>query len=184
MGLIILVPIFFIIAILIKIDSKGPVFFRQLRVGRKGKLFKIYKFRTMTQSAEKKGLQVTVSADPRITRVGHLLRKYKLDELAQFLNVLLGDMSVVGPRPEVPKYVELYPDELRTKILSMRPGITDKASIEFRNESQLLDSSKNPENIYIKEILPIKLKYYSDYVDNHTLLSDIAIILRTIRLVL
>ena len=177
-------PLFFVIAVSIKLDSKGPVFFRQVRVGRKGQLFKIFKFRTMSNLAEKTGLQITVSADPRITRVGHLLRKYKLDELAQFLNVLLGHMSVVGPRPEVPKYVEKYPDDLHQKILSMRPGITDKASIEFRNENELLDSSKNPENMYIEEILPIKLKYYSDYIDNHTLLGDIAIIWRTIRLVL
>ena len=183
MALIVLVPLFFVIAVSIKLDSKGPVFFRQVRVGRKGKLFKIFKFRTMSSSAEKNGLQITVSADPRITRVGHFLRKYKLDELAQFLNVLLGHMSVVGPRPEVPKYVEKYPDDLRQKIFSMRPGITDNASIEFRNENELLDSSENPEVMYIKEILPIKLKFYSDYIDEHTLFGDIKIIWRTIRLV-
>ncbi len=178
-----LVPLFIVVAIWIKIDSIGPVFYRQVRVGKNEKPFKIFKFRTMYVSEQKVNLQITVSKDPRITKVGAFLRKYKIDELAQFLNVLLGQMSVVGPRPEVPHYVEKYPNSIREKIFSIRPGITDKASIEFRNENQMLDGSNNPENMYIEKILPIKLKYYSEYVDDHSMLGDIYIILRTLMLI-
>lgn len=175
-----LTPVFIVIAIWIKLDSKGPVFFRQIRVGRNEKNFEIFKFRTMFKRIDKDKQQLTLKNDPRISRAGHFLRKYKFDELPQFINVLLGHMSIVGPRPEVPYFVEKYPDNLRQKIFSMRPGITDNASIEFRDESKLLDDSNNPEKKYIEEILPVKLKYYSEYIDHNTLFNDIAIILRTV----
>lgn len=178
-----LLPIFVVIAISIKLNSNGPVFYRQLRVGLNGKLYRIFKFRTMSSLDSVKDLQITVSNDPRITSVGFYLRKYKLDELAQFINVIFGDMSVVGPRPEVPKYMAVYPSSLRDKILSVRPGITDKASIEFRNENELLDANENPERTYIEKILPIKQQYYSDYVDTHTMLGDVNIIWQTIKLI-
>ena len=182
-ALIILLPVFIVISVLIKLDSKGPVFYRQQRVGLNGKLFRIFKFRTMSTFNDVGKVQITVSDDPRITSVGSYLRKYKLDELSQFINVVLGDMSVVGPRPEVPEYIKVYPAPLREKILSVRPGITDKASIEFRNENELLDANEDPERTYIEKILPIKQRYYSDYVDKHTMLGDVNIILQTIRLI-
>lgn len=178
-ALLILSPFFVLIALLIKFDSKGPVFFRQARVGRFGKLFDIYKFRTMNV-VNNTQLQLTVANDTRITRVGFYLRKFKLDELAQFLNVLLGDMSIVGPRPEVPVYVEKYPESVRDKILSMRPGITDRASIEFRNENEMLSRSNNAEKTYINEILPVKLRYYNDYVNDNSIFGDVRIIWDTI----
>lgn len=183
LALIVLLPLFIVIAIFIKIDSKGPVFFRQERVGLNGKIFRIYKFRTMTWNVLQNGLQITVAKDPRITRVGYFLRKYKFDELAQFLNVLIGQMSIVGPRPEVPHYMEQYPDLVRNKVLSMRPGITDKASIEFRNENEMLNGSKNPDETYIEIILPIKQRYYLEYIDNNTMLGDLLIIWQTFLLV-
>ena len=176
--LVLLFPVFIIIAIWIKFDSKGPVFFRQTRVGKDACEFKIFKFRTMVERSDP-DLQLTVSGDSRITNSGRFLRKYKFDELAQFLNVLLGDMSIVGPRPEVPKYVACYSDEEKKKIFSIRPGITDKASLKFRNENDLLDASTNPEQTYIKEILPIKIKYYLEYVNSHSFAGDLYLILRT-----
>lgn len=178
-GLVLLFPLFIIIATWIKIDSPGPVFFRQTRVGKKGVIFQILKFRTMILDAEKKGEQITVGQDPRITRSGNFLRKYKLDELPQLINVLLGEMSLVGPRPEVPKYVEYYPSHIKNIILSVPPGITDFASIEYRDESTLLAQSVDPELIYIQEILPTKLEYYVKYVNERSLYLDFKLILKT-----
>lgn len=173
-------PLLIFIAIWIKIDSAGPIFFIQKRVGLFGNTIGVYKFRTMVIDAEAKGLKITVGKDPRITKSGHFLRKYKLDELAQLLNVLNGTMSLVGPRPEVKEYIDLYPEDIKDIVLSVRPGITDFASIEFKNENQMLDNSNNPNKTYIEEILPIKQKYYMKYVKERSLLLDIKLILRTI----
>ena len=180
-GLIALCPVFVVISVLIKMDSKGPVFFRQTRVGRDGRLFEIFKFRTMIVDAESKGLQLTSGDDSRVTAVGRKLRKYKLDELPQLLNVLKGEMSLVGPRPEVPKYVAYYPEAVRKVVLSVPPGITDKASIEYIEESRLMSESRDPEKTYVEKILPDKLKYYQEYVENRSLLMDIKIILGTLK---
>jgi lipopolysaccharide/colanic/teichoic acid biosynthesis glycosyltransferase len=179
-GLLILSPIFVLIAVWIKLDSRGPIFFRQERVGQKGKIFKVLKFRTMVPDAEKLGLKITVGGDSRITRSGHLLRKYKLDELPQLFNVLLGEMSLVGPRPEVPEYVELYPADVREIVLSVKPGITDLASLEYKDENDLLKDVENPREVYIQNILPRKLDYYVRYVEQRSLWFDFNIILRTI----
>jgi len=179
-GLVFLSPFFLIIAILIKQDSPGPVFFRQTRIGRGGEPFSIHKFRTMGTATSAGGLQITVGADPRITRTGRWLRKYKLDELPQLIDVVQGSMSMVGPRPEVPGYVAHYPAELKEIVLSVRPGITDNASIEYRDESAILAESDNPERDYIKKILPVKLEYYRRYVLERSLPGDLAIILRTL----
>lgn len=179
LGLIILLPIFLIIAIAIKIDSKGPVFFKQVRVGKNGKEFSILKFRTMVVDAEKKGLQITVGRDSRITKVGYFSRKYKLDELPQLINVLLGDMSFVGPRPEVSKYVAIY-DENQRIVLKVKPGITDIASIEFIDENLLLSQSNDPERVYIEDIMPKKLKLNIEYIKNISIITDIKLILKTI----
>jgi lipopolysaccharide/colanic/teichoic acid biosynthesis glycosyltransferase len=178
-GLVILSPVFLVIAIWIKLDSKGPVFYKQVRVGKNMEPFKIFKFRTMIYDPYDKGLQLTTSDDKRITRSGRFLRKTKLDELPQLINVFIGEMSLVGPRPEVPKYVRYYPEEVRKIVLSVPPGITDRASLEFKNENEILNLSKNPEKTYIDEILPVKLKYYVGYVENRTLLGDIKIIIDT-----
>jgi len=178
-GLILLSPLLLLIALLIKQDSAGPVFFRQIRIGRNGKPFRIHKFRTMTADDSIKGLQITVGTDPRITRTGQWLRRYKLDELPQLIDVVQSNMSLVGPRPEVPKYVEHYPAELKDLVLSVRPGITDNASIEYRDENKILVESENPEHDYIEKILPVKLEYYRRYVAERSLTGDIAIILRT-----
>lgn len=181
LGLVFLSPIFLVIAIWIKLDSKGPVFYRQTRVGKNMKPFKIFKFRTMVLDAESRGLQITTSDDGRITKAGIFLRKTKLDELPQLFNVFWGQMSLVGPRPEVPKYVEYYPEEIQKIVFSVPPGITDRASLEFKDENELLRLSKDPEKTYINEILPVKLKYYVDYVENRTMFSDVKIIVDTIR---
>lgn len=178
-GLLILSPIFLIIAIAIKLDSKGPVFFKQERIGKDGKEFRIFKFRTMVVDAEKKGMQITVDGDSRITKLGHFLRKSKIDELPQLINVLIGDMSFVGPRPEVPKYVAMY-DENQRSILKIRPGITDIASIEYRDENLLLAKSKNPEETYIQEIMPRKIELNVEYIKKISLTYDIRLILKTI----
>lgn len=178
-GLLILLPLFVLLALAIKIDSRGPVFYRQERVGQFGRIFRIHKFRTMVTEGEKTGLQITVGADNRITRVGRLIRKIKLDELAQLLDVVQGDMSLVGPRPEVPRYVACYPNDIRDLVLSVRPGITDRASIEFKDESVILGQSIEPERVYIEKILPIKLNYYLDYVNNNSVGGDVRIILAT-----
>lgn len=180
-GLVILSPVFLVIAIWIKIDSKGPVFYRQVRVGKNMEPFKIFKFRTMVHDPHDKGLQLTTSDDKRITRSGRFLRKTKLDELPQLINVLTGEMSLVGPRPEVPKYVGYYPEDVRKIVLSVPPGITDRASLEYKNENELLNLSNDPEQTYINEILPIKLRYYLEYVKNRSLLMDIKIILDTLK---
>lgn len=181
LGLLVLSPIFFAIACWIKTDSEGPVFFRQVRVGLRGRHFKIHKFRTMRTDAEKLGLQITVGVDPRITPSGHFLRKYKLDELPQLIDVFLGDMSLVGPRPEVPRYVEQYPAEVRDIALSIRPGVTDRASIEFKDENDILGASNNPEKDYVEKILPIKLKYHVDYASNASFLGDLKLIFLTLK---
>lgn len=178
-GLVLLAPLFLLIGLCIKLDSPGPVIFRQERVGRHGKTFLIWKFRSM-QVSSSPGPLVTVAADARITKVGRYIRRYKLDELPQLVNVLLGDMSLVGPRPEVAKYVALYSAEQRRKVLSVSPGITDPASILFINESEVLGRYADPESAYVHEILPKKLQIYEEYVQNRTLVGDICILLRTL----
>lgn len=175
-ALLLLAPLLLAVALWVGLDSPGPVFFRQQRVGRGGQLFDIYKFRTMHTGAEAVGPQITVGQDARITRAGAWLRRSKVDELPQFLNVLRGDMSVVGPRPEVPRYVGQYSAGLRAVVLSVRPGITDLASIAFRNESDLLASSPDPERTYVEQILPVKLRYAQKYVRTHSLRLDLQII--------
>ncbi|HXK55433.1 MAG TPA: sugar transferase [Gammaproteobacteria bacterium] len=180
LGLVLLAPALLLVSILIKIDSKGPVFFRQQRVGLNGKIFRIHKFRTMVTDTESSGLQLTVGKDRRITRIGRWLRRYKLDELPQLIDVLYGEMSIVGPRPEVPRYVALYPAEIKRVVLSVRPGITDLASIEYRNENTILGNAENPERAYIEQIMPVKLGYCRQYVEQRSLLLDLKIILRTL----
>ncbi len=177
-GLLLLSPLLLVIAAWIKRDSTGPVFFRQERVGLHGKTFRIYKFRSMR--VDNAGLQITVGADDRITPSGHFIRAYKLDELPQLINVLLGDMSLVGPRPEVPRYVAHYPADVREMVLSVRPGITDLASVKYRSESDLLARSSNPEQTYLEEILPAKLALCTEYVRNRSFWFDIQIIFMTI----
>ena len=181
-GLIILLPFMLIIAILIKIDSKGPVFFKQIRVTKNGKEFKIFKYRTMRVGSDKYS-QITVGKDGRITKIGSFLRKYKLDEIPQLINVLIGDMSLVGPRPEVPKYVALYTDEQK-EILKVRAGITDYASIEFSNENDLLALEKDSEKAYIEKIMPKKIELNKKYLSEISILTDIKIILLTIKKIL
>lgn len=177
-GIIILFPLIIIVSILIKITSKGPVLFKQIRVTKNGKLFKIYKFRTMKENSEG-NKQITVGKDNRITGIGHILRKTKLDELPQLFNILKGEMSLVGPRPEVPKYVELYTDEQR-EILKVPAGITDYASIYFSNESELLGEVENPEEFYIKKIMPYKIELNKKYINEIGIMTDIKIIILTI----
>ena len=179
LGLLLLAPVLVFLAVWIKLDSQGPVFFRQERVGLAGRTFKIHKFRTMVPDAEKRGLQITVGTDGRITRVGHWLRKYKLDELPQLLDVWLGHMSLVGPRPEVPRYVAWYPADVREVVLSVRPGITDRASIEFKDENEILGRAADPHTAYVNEVLPIKLRYYVEYVNTRSLLGDMSLIFKT-----
>lgn len=178
-GIIILLPIFILISLIILFDSKGGIFYRQTRVGKNNKDFKIFKFRTMYPDSDKKGLLTVGSRDNRITKPGYFLRKYKLDELPQLFNVFIGDMSFVGPRPEVRKYVEMYNDEQK-KVLSVRPGITDYASIEYRNENDILAKSKNPEQTYIKEIMPAKLELNLKYIREKSTITDLKIIFKTI----
>lgn len=178
-GLFLLSPVLLIIALLIKRDSPGPVFFRQERIGQYGKPFHIHKFRTMTVAQPSTAMQITVGQDARITRIGAFLRHYKIDELPQLIDVLQGSMSLVGPRPEVPKYVALYPEAVKSVVLSVRPGITDLASIEYRSESELLGKSSNPEQTYIEEVMPAKLAYCVQYVEQQSLWLDIQIIART-----
>lgn len=181
LGLLILAPVLLVLALIIKLESPGPVFFRQERVGRFGKLFRIHKFRTMVTDAERKGLQITVGSDARVTRMGVPLRKYKLDELPQLVDVFIGHMSLVGPRPEVPRYVACYPSEAREIVLSVRPGITDWASIEFKDENEILGKAKDPNQAYIDEVLPIKLGYYVKYVKERSFLGDLRVIFATIK---
>jgi lipopolysaccharide/colanic/teichoic acid biosynthesis glycosyltransferase len=171
-------------AVWIKLDAPGPVFFRQERVGRHGKLFRIHKFRTMRVDAEAVGPQLTVGADARITRAGAFLRAHRLDELPQFLDVLAGDMSLVGPRPDVPRYVEQWPAALRERVLAVRPGMTDPASLEFRDEASLLARAADPEREYLEVILPRKLARAADYADHASLWSDLAVIGRSVGVLL
>jgi len=180
-GLVLLAPLLLLIAVAIRIDSPGPVFFRQERIGRGGRPFRIHKFRTMYVGAEHNGGQLTVGGDPRITRVGRVLRRYKLDELPQLIDVVQGTMSLVGPRPEVPRYVALY-DEAQRKVLLLTPGITDVASIAYRNENELLSASDDPEREYIERIMPDKIRLNLEYARSATLTSDIKVILRTLGL--
>lgn len=184
LALLLLLPLIAVVGFLIKLDSPGPIFFRQERVGRGGHPFRIYKFRSMVTGAERAGTALTVRADPRITRFGLFLRKSKLDELPQFINVLVGDMSIVGPRPEVPEFMKFYPPDQRAIILSMRPGITDYAAILFRNESSLLDSQRDPIGVYRREIMPIKFAYYERYSREISVPNDFRIILATFLLLL
>lgn len=178
-GLVVLAPIFIVLAIWIKIDSKGPVFYKQVRVGQNGIDFGLFKFRSMVVDADKKGLITVGGRDPRITRSGYFIRKYKLDELPQLINVLVGDMSLVGPRPEVRKYVNLYTDE-QQKVLSVKPGITDYASIEYMDENEILGKSSDPEKTYIEEIMPEKIKYNMEYILNKNVSEYFKIIFLTL----
>ena len=178
-ALAVLWPVLLLIAIAIKIDDPGPVFYRQVRVGRGGKTFRIYKFRTMVVDADKKGLAITVGRDNRITRMGAFLRKTKLDQLAQLSNVFTGEMSFVGPRPEVPKYVDMYTPYQR-QVLLVRPGITDYASIAYRNENDLLAGADDPEKMYIEKIMPDKIELNMKYLREISPLADIRLILSTI----
>lgn len=180
LGLLVLAPCLVLIALAIKLDSSGPVFFRQERVGRHGKPFWIHKFRTMRHDPEGQGPQITVGSDQRITRVGAVLRQTKLDELPQLIDVWVGSMSLVGPRPEVPRYVAHYPEDLKRKVLSVRPGITDIASIEYRDESAVLARASDPEQAYITEVMPHKLALAASYVERASVWMDIKLILRTI----
>ena len=182
-ALCVLWPVLLLIALAIVIDDPGPVFYRQVRVGRGGKEFRIFKFRTMVVDADKKGLQITVGRDSRITRMGALLRKTKLDELAQLLNVFLGQMSFVGPRPEVPRYVAMYTPYQR-QVLLVRPGITDYASIAYRNENDLLAGAEDPERMYVEEIMLAKLELNMKYLRRVSPLEDIRLILATIAAVI
>ena len=185
-ALFLLLPLFLAVAVVIKLDDRGPVFFRQERVGYGGKRFLLWKFRSMVPagaSPSPRQSQLTVGEDPRITRSGRWLRRSKIDELPQLINVLKGEMSLVGPRPEVPRYVELYGEEEKT-VLELLPGITDPASIKYRRESELLARSAEPERTYIEEIMPEKIRINLDYARRATLLTDLQVILATLRLVL
>ena len=178
-GLIVLLPLLLLVATAIKLDSSGPVFFRQWRVGRRFRRFGIYKFRTMIDDALDRGLPITVGRDSRITRVGKILRKTKIDELPQLLNVLKGDMSLVGPRPEVPRYVELFRPDYE-HILKVRPGLTDLASLKYSDEASILGQSANPERDYVARLLPDKIRLAKEYIQRSSLLFDVKLIVETI----
>jgi lipopolysaccharide/colanic/teichoic acid biosynthesis glycosyltransferase len=182
-GLVFLSPFFGLLAIIILIDSKGGVFYKQIRVGKKGVDFKLYKFRSMRVGSDKKGLLTVGGRDNRITKTGYFIRKYKLDELPQLINVFIGDMSLVGPRPEVRKYVDLYNSE-QLKVLSVKPGITDYASIQYSNENELLAKSQDPEMTYIEEIMPDKLNLNMRYINESGVFTDVKIIVKTIKKIL
>lgn len=179
LGLLVLSPVLVACAAAVKLSSPGPVFFRQERVGLHGRLFRIHKFRSMRVTTGA-GLQVTAAGDARITNAGQFLRRYKLDELPQLLDVLAGSMSLVGPRPEVPHYMRQYPAEVREKILSVRPGITDNAAIAFRDEESMLAASGDVERTYVDEIMPIKARYYLDYVGHQSVWGDLSILAHTV----
>lgn len=183
LGLLVLSPIFLVLAIWIKLDSPGPVFYTQIRVGRNNRDFNLFKFRSMKVGADKKGLITVGGRDPRVTRSGYYIRKYKLDELPQLINVFIGDMSLVGPRPEVRKYVNLYTKE-QMHVLDVRPGITDMASICYRNENELLEKADDPETYYREVIMQDKLRINLEYVRNHSLLGDIKMIFKTFMAIL
>lgn len=178
--LVLLSPVFLAISLLVIFDSRGGVFYKQIRVGQFGKDFKLFKFRTMRPDSDKKGLLTVGARDNRITKVGYYLRKFKLDELPQLLNVLGGSMSLVGPRPEVRKYVDLYTEE-QAKVLNVKPGITDYASIEYINENDVLANSSDPEKTYIEEIMPAKLELNQIYIKNPGLVQDLRILVLTVR---
>lgn len=178
LGLIVLSPLFLILAIWIKLDSKGPVFYRQVRVGYKNKDFRIFKFRSMRVGADKGSLVTIGGRDPRVTKSGYWIRKFKLDELPQLINVFLGDMSLVGPRPEVRHYVDYWTLE-QMHVLDVRPGITDPASIKFRNENELMEKAEDPEKYYIEVIMQEKIKLYLEYVEKHNFWYDLGLIFKT-----
>ncbi|MET3287798.1 UNVERIFIED_CONTAM: lipopolysaccharide/colanic/teichoic acid biosynthesis glycosyltransferase [Brevibacillus sp. OAP136] len=178
-GLVLFSPLFLVLSIWIKLDSSGPVFFRQKRIGKGGHVFLIYKFRTMIVDAEKQGKQITVGDDRRITRCGTILRKYKLDELPQLINVIRGEMSLVGPRPEVPAYVQLYDDQQR-RVFTVSPGLTDEASIKYRHENQLLQVAEDAERTYIEVIMPDKLRINLRYLETASIRKDLGIIFKTL----
>ena len=182
-GLLVLSPVFLIMAIWIKQDSNGPVFYRQVRVGRHNKDFRIFKFRSMRVGADKGGLVTIGGRDPRITRSGYFIRKYKLDEFPQLINVFLGEMSVVGPRPEVRHYVNYWTPE-QMHVLDVRPGITDPASIKFRNENELMEKAEDPEDYYINVIMQEKIKLYLEYIQNASCWSDIKLIFKTFKVII
>lgn len=177
-GLLVLSPVFLIMAIWIKLDSNGPVFYRQVRVGRHNKDFRIFKFRSMRVGSDKGSLVTIGGRDPRITRSGYFIRKFKLDELPQLINVFVGDMSLVGPRPEVRHYVDFWTEE-QMHVLDVRPGITDPASIKFRNENELLEKAEDPEKYYIEVIMQEKIKLYLEYVEKTSFWYDIKLIFKT-----
>lgn len=178
LALIVLSPLFLIIAIWIKLDSKGPVFYRQVRVGWKNKDFRIFKFRSMRVGADKGSLVTIGGHDPRVTKSGYFIRKFKFDELPQMINVFVGDMSLVGPRPEVRHYVDYWTPE-QMHVLDVRPGITDPASIKFRNENELMEKAEDPEKYYIEVIMQEKIRLYLEYVEKHSFFYDIALIFKT-----
>ena len=178
LGLIVLSPLFLVLAIWIKLDSKGPVFYRQVRVGFKNKDFRIFKFRSMRVGADKGSLVTIGGHDPRVTKSGYFIRKFKFDELPQLINVFLGDMSLVGPRPEVRHYVDYWTPE-QMHVLDVRPGITDPASIKFRNENELMEKAEDPEKYYIEVIMQEKIKLYLEYVEKHSFLYDLGLIFKT-----
>ena len=178
LGLIVLSPLFLILAILIKLDSKGPVFYRQVRVGYKNKDFRIFKYRSMRVGADKGSLVTIGGRDPRVTKSGYWIRIFKLDELPQLINVFIGDMSLVGPRPEVRHYVDYWTSE-QMHVLDVRPGITDPASIKFRNENELMEEAEDPEKYYIEVIMQEKIKLYLDYVEKHNFFYDLGLIFKT-----
>lgn len=182
LGLLVLSPLFLILAVWIKLDSPGPVFYRQVRVGRGNKDFRLFKFRSMRVGSDKKGLITVGGHDPRVTRSGYWIRKYKLDELPQLINVFIGDMSLVGPRPEVRKYVDLYtPEQLH--VLDVRPGITDMASIRYRNENELLEQAADPEQYYRDVVMQDKLRINLEYIADHSFIKDLKIIFMTFKAV-
>jgi lipopolysaccharide/colanic/teichoic acid biosynthesis glycosyltransferase len=178
LGLIVLSPLFLILAIWIKLDSKGPVFYRQVRVGKDNKDFRIFKFRSMRVGADKGSLVTIGGHDSRITRSGYFIRKFKLDEFPQLINVFVGDMSLVGPRPEVRHYVNYWTPE-QMHVLDVRPGITDPASIKFRNENELMEQAEDPEKYYIEVIMQEKIKLYLEYVEKHNFFYDLGLIFKT-----
>lgn len=182
LGLLLLLPVFAVVAVLIKLDGPGPIFFRQTRVGRGGRSFRIYKFRSMVVGADLAGTALTVRADPRITRLGMFLRRNKLDELPQLINVLVGDMSIVGPRPEVPEFMQFYTPSQRAMLSAMRPGITDYAAILFRDESSLLDGERDPIDVYRRVIMPAKFACYERYSREIGVLNDLRVIVATMLL--
>lgn len=183
LGLIVLSPLFLFLAFWIKYDSRGPVFYRQVRVGRNNKDFRLYKFRSMRSGADRQGLITIGGRDPRVTRAGYYIRKYKLDELPQLINVFVGDMSIVGPRPEVRRYVDLYTPE-QMQVLTVRPGITDMASIRYRNENELLEQAEDPEKYYREVVMPDKLKINREYIERASFWFDIRLIFCTLQAII